>query len=359
MSEAVAGKRVAVGMSGGVDSSLAAWLLRQAGYDVIGVFIRCWEDDGRCPAGADATAAAAAATAIGIELETVDFGAAYQSRVFAGFIAELRAGRTPNPDLWCNAEVKFTLFPRYAREHFGAELIATGHYAQTTPADQRLAKAEDENKDQTYFLYRLSADQLARACFPIGGMLKSEVRRAARAAHLPTANRPESMGICFVGKRSFRDFVGNFLPPQTGALVDAAGTEVGEHDGAHFYTIGQRAGLGLGGAGAPWYVAAKDMAANSVTVVRGRDHPLLLTRSVRVAQLSWLAGTPPADGWVYSCRLRHRMEPAPCTWQGIDADGTAVISFAQSQWGVAPGQAAVMYDGKFCLGGGTIMATVI
>ena len=252
--------RIAVGMSGGVDSSVAALLLQRAGHDVVGVFIRSWEDDdGRCPAGADTVAAAAAAEHIGIDLELVDFTAVYRKRVFADFIAELRAGRTPNPDIWCNAVIKFAAFADHVLGPLGASRFATGHYARINASGPRLFKGEDESKDQTYFLHRITRARLAQAVFPLGGLRKAAVRELAHTAGLPNADRPESMGICFIGPRDFRSFVTQFIPRQPGSLVDDTGQSVGIHDGAHLYTIGQRHGLGLGGPGAPWYVAGKDM----------------------------------------------------------------------------------------------------
>ena len=341
-------------MSGGVDSSVAALLLVRAGHEVRGLFMRCWEDESeRCPAGQDAAAAAAAADAIGIELDCVDLAEEYRREVFAGFLDELRAGRTPNPDVWCNARIKFSAFLRVARAGHGAELIATGHYARVDPAGGGLLKSEDEIKDQTYFLYRLQQQQLQQALFPLGGMLKSQVRAAAAAAGLPTASRPESMGICFIGRRPFREFVAEHIPCRRGGIVDEQGRPIGEHDGSHLYTIGQRTGLGLGGEGPPWYVAGKDIATNTLLAVRGADHRLLYAGRVQIIDACWVAGAPPPTGWVYTCRLRHRMEPAPCTLEEA-ADGRATVAFAEPQRAVAAGQALVLYDGIRCLGGGTI-----
>ena len=354
--QAEKGNRIVVGMSGGVDSSVAALLLKRAGHDVRGLFMRCWEDAGDCPAGEDAAAAAAAAAAVGIELDAVDLVADYRREVFAGFLAELRAGRTPNPDVWCNARIKFSAFAQLAGREHGAERIATGHYARIDPAGPRLLRAEDENKDQTYFLYRLRRPELEQALFPLGGMLKAEVRALARAAGLPTAERRESMGICFIGKRPLRQFLAEHIPERPGAILDERGRRIGEHAGAHLYTIGQRSGLGLGGAGAPWYVAGKDIEANTVTAVRGSRHRLLLCGRVRLIDASWVSGRPPPPNWVYTCRLRHRMEPAPCTLEHAAA-GRATVAFAAGQAAVAAGQALVVYDGINCLGGGTIDET--
>ncbi|MCY4325184.1 MAG: tRNA 2-thiouridine(34) synthase MnmA [Betaproteobacteria bacterium] len=352
------GESIVVGMSGGVDSSVAALLLKRAGAAVRGLFMRCWEDQsGDCPAGADAVAAAAAADAIGIELDVVDLVGDYRREVFAGFLDELRAGRTPNPDVWCNANIKFASFARIAAARYGATRIATGHYARIDGVRQRLLKAEAEGKDQTYFLYRLDRNQLAQSLFPLGDLpTKAQVRSIAREAGLPTAERRESMGICFIGKRPFREFVSEHIRPQSGAIVDEHGRQIGTHDGVHLYTIGQRGGLGLGGEGPPWYVAGKDCATNTITAVRGRNHRLLYCRRVRLRQTSWVAGRPPPCNWVYTCRFRHRMEPAPCTLEQAGAE-TATVAFADEQAAVAPGQALVVYDGIDCLGGGTIETT--
>lgn len=344
--------KVAVGMSGGVDSSVAALLLKRAGHDVTGVFIRSWEDDGECPAGEDAVAAAAAAEAIGVDLEAADFTAEYRGRVFEGFLDELRAGNTPNPDVWCNSAVKFGAFAERALGPLGADRIATGHYARAGKGGE-LLKAEDESKDQTYFLYRLSGDVLSRALFPLGGIPKREVRAIAREAGLPNSERRESMGICFVGKRRLEDFLAPHIEPRPGRVVDDAGSEVGRHRGLHLHTIGQRKGLGIGGPGEPWYVASKDLDRNEITVVRGREHPLLFSGGARLRDCSWVADRPPKSNWVYTCRLRHRMEPEPCTLASAGG-GEAEVAFAAPQWAVAPGQAAVLYDGLRCLGGGTI-----
>ncbi|MBF2735966.1 MAG: tRNA 2-thiouridine(34) synthase MnmA [Betaproteobacteria bacterium AqS2] len=346
---------VAVGMSGGVDSSVAALLLKRAGHEVTGVFIRSWEDaDGSCPANEDAAAAAAAADRIGVPLEAVDFTADYRERVFESFLAELRRGLTPNPDVWCNAAIKFDAFADHALGPLGAERFATGHYARAEPEGRGLLKAEDEDKDQSYFLFRMPPARLAQVLFPLGGLPKAEVRRLAKEAGLPNAERPESMGICFIGKRRLRDFLADYVELRPGAVLDADGHTIGEHAGALLYTVGQRHGLGLGGPGEPWYVAAKDVAANTVTAVRGRGHPALLTGKARLVDCHWLA-EPPRPEWVYTCRHRHRMEPAPCT-VAAGPDGTATVEFAAPQWAVAPGQAAVVYDGVRCLGGGAIAA---
>lgn len=351
-----AGMNVAVGMSGGVDSSVAALLLAQQGHDVTGVFIRSWEDDGDCPAGEDAVAAAAAADRIGIDLEFVDFTREYREKVFAGFLNELRAGNTPNPDVWCNAVVKFGAFAGHAFGKMGADKIATGHYARVGDGGATLLKAESEAKDQTYFLYRIKREALSRTIFPIGHLAKREVREIAAKAGLPNHDRRESMGICFVGKRRLKDFLKPHIKASPGPMVDEQGDKVGEHAGIHLYTIGQRQGLGLGGPGEPWYVAGKDREKNEIMVVRGHGHEALLSVGATLRDCSWVAAKPPRPNWVYTCRLRHGMEPAPCTLESVRGDA-ATVGFAAPQWAVAPGQAAVVYDGLACLGGGTIDRT--
>lgn len=356
-SDLPAGTKVVVGMSGGVDSSLAAWQLKQAGCDVTGAFMRCWDDDGVCTAGQDAIDAAVAADLIGIELEEVDFIDQYRDRVFASFLSELNAGRTPNPDVWCNEMIKFGAFADYALNNLKSEYLATGHYARIAPHNTALIKAEDESKDQTYFLYRVPSQRLNKLLFPLGGQRKSEVRKLAKQAGFPNADRPESMGICFVGKRPFREFISAYVPERSGYFVSDTGVRLGEHKGAHLFTIGQRRGLGQGGPGEPWFVAAKDIKANTVTVVRGRDHPLLTTNSITLVDCHWFDQAGPSRNWVYTCCHRYRMPPAPCTVTATADDNRVTIDFAGPQWAVATGQAAVVYDGIYCLGGGTISAT--
>src|SRR5437879_5995654 len=286
-------EKVVVGMSGGVDSAAAALLLKRAGYDVVGLFMKNWEDDDDeyCSTREDLIDAAAAADAIGIELEAVNFSAEYKDRVFADFLREYAAGRTPNPDVLCNAEIKFRAFLDHAMR-LGATKIATGHYARLDTRDgrQRLLRGKDAGKDQSYFLHRLTQEQLARVMFPVGDLMKSEVRRIALEAGLPNHAKKDSTGICFIGERPFREFLNRYLPKVPGPIVDAEGRAIGEHIGLAFYTIGQRKGIGIGGAGEPWYVAGKDLAANKLIVVQGHDHPLLLKRSLAADGTSWIAG---------------------------------------------------------------------
>ena len=344
---------IAVGMSGGVDSSVSALLLQQAGYKVVGVFIKSWEDDGDCPAGEDVIAAASAAEKIGIELESVDFTNNYRQDVFADFLAELNKGRTPNPDVWCNAVIKFNAFADYVINTLGASKFATGHYARIATNPLRLQKAEDENKDQSYFLYRITQDKLAKVVFPLATYKKETVRKIANEAKLANANRAESMGICFIGKRKLKDFLAEYIDFKPGKILDKHHQEIGEHEGAVLYTIGQRQGLNLGGAGEAWYVAAKDIRNNTLTVVQGREDELLYSNWIELEDCHWINQEEVKEKWVYTCRVRHRAEPAPCTLE-FTTEQNVKIEFASKQWGIAPGQAAVIYDGINCLGGGTI-----
>ena len=349
-------EKVVVGMSGGVDSSVAALLLKRAGYDVVGLFMKNWEDDDDdqyCSTRVDLVDAAAAADVIGIELEAVNFAAAYRERVFASFLAEYAAGRTPNPDVLCNAEIKFKAFLDHAVQ-LGAARIATGHYAQLRERDGRveLLRGADAGKDQSYFLHRLNQAQLARVLFPVGRLKKSEVRRIAAAAGLPNHAKKDSTGICFIGERPFREFLNRYLPKTPGPMVTPEGARVGEHIGLAFYTIGQRKGIGLGGAGEPWYVADKRMATNELVVVQGHDHPLLLRTSLQGLDASWVLEAP-ATGMAHAAKTRYRQADSACTVARVD-NGAIAVNFAQPQRAVTPGQSVVLYDGAVCLGGAVI-----
>jgi len=344
-------------MSGGVDSSVAALLLKREGHDVVGLFMKNWEDDDTdeyCSTRQDLIDAAAAAEVIGIELEAVNFAAEYKDRVFAEFLREYSAGRTPNPDVLCNAEIKFRAFLDHAMR-LGAEKIATGHYARVAARDgrHRLLKGLDAGKDQSYFLHRLTQEQLARVMFPVGAMKKSEVRRLALEAGLPNHAKKDSTGICFIGERPFREFLNRYLPHQPGPIVTPEGKAIGEHVGLAFYTIGQRKGIGIGGKGEPWYVAAKDLAANKLIVVQGHDHPLLLKRSLEALDTSWTAGEPPSAGSSHSAKTRYRQADAPCTLSRVQ-ENEIRVDFGAPQWAVTPGQSVVLYDAEECLGGGII-----
>ncbi len=356
-------KRVIVGMSGGVDSSVAALLLKRQGYAVTGVFMKNWEGDDTddyCSSRQDLIDAAAAADAIGIELEAVNFAAEYRDRVFADFLSEYQAGRTPNPDVLCNSEIKFKAFLDHAMR-LGADMIATGHYARVREflGAYQLMKAEDGTKDQSYFLYRLNQAQLAKTLFPVGHLYKREVRRIAEEAGLPNCAKKDSTGICFIGERPFREFLARYLPKQPGEIRRLDDDRViGRHEGLMYYTLGQREGLGIGGVkGAPeepWFVAAKEMQLNILYVVQGHDHPALLRDRLTAGQLSWVSGKPPHTHWVYAAKTRYRMPDAACDIESL-ADERCEIAFATPQWAVTPGQSAVLYESQVCLGGGVIL----
>ncbi len=349
-------QRIVVGMSGGVDSSVTAWLLKQQGHDVLGVFMQNWEDDNDseyCSIKEDAADAIAVADLVGIDIELVNFAKEYKDRVFQYFLTEYSAGRTPNPDVLCNAEIKFKAFLDYAIG-LGAERIATGHYARKLEQDGQhfLLKAVDRNKDQSYFLYRLNQYQLSKSLFPLGELEKPEVRRLAGEAQLPTAAKKDSTGICFIGERPFRDFLNRYLPRQPGLMKTPEGRVMGEHMGLMYYTIGQRKGLGIGGEGLPWFVAGKDIPSNTLIVVQGHEHPLLLRPDLTAQQLSWTQLTPPKLGR-YTAKTRYRQQDAPCELVALDAD-RLTLRFDSPQWAITPGQSVVLYDGDICLGGGII-----
>ena len=350
-------EKVIVGMSGGVDSSVAALLLKRQGYEVVGLFMKNWEDDDDdeyCSTRRDLIDAAAAADVIGVSLEAVNFAAEYKERVFADFLREYSAGRTPNPDVLCNAEIKFKAFLDHALR-LGAEKIATGHYARVRERAARfeLLRGADAAKDQSYFLHRLSQAQLRRVMFPIGELKKAEVRRIALEAGLPNHAKKDSTGICFIGERPFREFLNRYLPHAPGPIVTPDGRRVGEHIGLAFYTIGQRKGIGLGGAGEPWYVAAKDVPSNTLTVVQGHDHPLLMKPTLAALDASWVAGEAPPVRSRHGAKTRYRQADAACTLARVE-NGEITVDFAESQWAVTPGQSVVLYDAEVCLGGAII-----
>ncbi|MCG5030317.1 tRNA 2-thiouridine(34) synthase MnmA [Mesosutterella sp. OilRF-GAM-744-9] len=358
--------RVIVGMSGGVDSAVSAWLLKQQGYEVIGLFMKNWEDDDNgeyCTSRQDLIDASSAADVIGIDLQAVNFAREYKERVFSIFLKEYAAGRTPNPDVLCNSEIKFKAFLDRAME-MGADWIATGHYARTRRAEDgttELLKGVDPSKDQSYFLHRLSQNQVSRALFPVGGMYKKDVRALARRIGLPVADKKDSTGICFIGERPFREFLERYLPTHEGEIRTPDGTPqgrcVGRHIGLAFYTIGQRKGIGIGGARGleekPWFVAAKDIRSNVLWVVQGHDHPWLLKDHLYASEPSWISGKPPLQGGRFGVKTRYRQSDCPAVLTG-SGEHAFSLRFDKPQWAVTPGQSAVLYDGDVCLGGGFI-----
>ncbi|SHF02312.1 tRNA (5-methylaminomethyl-2-thiouridylate)-methyltransferase [Modicisalibacter ilicicola DSM 19980] len=362
-SSPAAGK-VIVGMSGGVDSSVSALLLLEQGYRVEGLFMKNWdEDDGTeyCTARADLADAQAVCDRLGIKLHTANFAAEYWDNVFEHFLAEYRAGRTPNPDILCNREIKFKVFLEYA-EMLGAERIATGHYVRRGEdgGRPRLLKGLDANKDQSYFLHAVPEAAIARSLFPVGELEKPQVRGLAERHGLATARKKDSTGICFIGERRFRDFLKQYLPARPGRIETPEGDVIGEHLGLMYYTLGQRQGLGIGGLAdypdAPWYVATKDLERNVLVAVQGKHHPLLYTDALATETMEWIAGAPPAGGAMrLTAKTRYRQEDVPCS-VNARGDGGVEVSFDTPQWAVTPGQSLVLYEGEICLGGGVIRA---
>jgi len=355
--------RVMLGVSGGVDSSVAALVLQQAGHAVEGLFMRNWEedaDDGPCTADADRKDAVAVCGRLGIPFHARNFAAEYWRDVFAHFLAEYRAGRTPNPDVLCNREIKFKAFLDEARA-LGAEKIATGHYARVDCRDgsYRLLRAVDAAKDQSYFLHALGQAQLAATLFPIGELEKSQVRALAREAGLPTHAKKDSTGICFIGERDFRGFLRQYIPAQVGEMRTPEGRSIGTHQGAMYYTLGQRNGLGIGGrhgsGGEPWYVVGKDVAANVLYVAQGGENHWLQSQRLRTEAPHWIAGHAPATSFRCHAKTRYRQADQPCT---VAAHGDVLeVSFDAPQRAVTPGQSVVFYDGEHCLGGAVIATT--
>jgi tRNA-uridine 2-sulfurtransferase len=354
--------KIVVGMSGGVDSSVTAWLLKQQGFEVIGLFMKNWEDDDNseyCSSRQDWLDVVSVADLIGIDVEAVNFAEEYRERVFAEFLREYAAGRTPNPDVLCNAEIKFKAFLDHAMA-LGADAIATGHYARARHAVEgvQLLKGLDASKDQSYFLHRLSQQQLAKVMFPLGEMAKTEVRKLADQIGLPNARKKDSTGICFIGERPFREFLNRYLPTTPGPIKTPDGKIVGEHMGLAFFTLGQRKGIGIGGSqdgnGDAWYVARKDMASNTLYVAQGHEHPWLCSQHLNAIDASWISGSAPLAG-AFAAKTRYRQTDANCTLD-IASAGFA-LQFTDSQWAVTPGQSAVVYDGDICLGGGIISAS--
>ena len=352
--------KVVVGMSGGVDSSVAAYLLKREGHDVIGVFMNNWEEkdeNGVCTSERDWADVRSVCEALDIPYYSVNFAKQYYERVFEHFLSEYRKGRTPNPDVLCNREIKFNVFLDFA-ERLGAEKLVTGHFANIDRVDgeYRLLRAKDENKDQTYFLYMLGQRALSKALFPVGNLTKAEIRDIAREAGLPVSEKKDSTGVCFIGERNFKQFLSGFLPAQPGDMVTPEGKVVGRHDGLMYYTLGQRRGLGIGGGGngQRWFVLGKDLEHNRLIVSQGEDDALF-SRSATGSELTWLAERPPvAEGEPLDCqvRLRHRQPLQDCrlTLWG----GKAHMAFTTPQRAVTPGQSAVFYQGQVCLGGAIV-----
>jgi tRNA-specific 2-thiouridylase len=353
--------KIMVGMSGGVDSSVSAMLLKQAGHEVAGMFMKNWEEDdrfGSCPAEQDARDAAGIAGQLGIDLHLRNFSAEYWDRVFEEFLDEYRAGRTPNPDVLCNREIKFKTFLEHA-EDLGAEHIATGHYARTESRDGRfrLLRGRDRAKDQSYFLYAVGHQQLARTVFPIGDREKSEVRALAEAARFGVHDKKDSTGICFIGERNFREFLAEYLEAAPGLVKATDGEVLGEHDGLMFYTLGQRQGLGIGGRrGNPdgaWYVLHKDQEHRVLYVGQGHDHPWLQSTRLDAGSLTWVSGEAPEAGARLSAKVRYRQPDQACQVASIDGEKMTLV-FDKPQRAVTPGQSVVLYSGDECLGGGII-----
>lgn len=349
--------KIVVGISGGVDSAVAAYLLKQQGHDVVGVYMHNWEDDdpeSYCTSLQDAKSAIAVCEHLDIPLQTVNFARQYWERVFDYFLAEHRAGRTPNPDILCNKEIKFKAFLDYAQT-LGAEHIATGHYARLddTHTPPRLLRATDASKDQTYFLCAVAPAALARALFPIGHMQKSEVRAVARAAGLPNHDRSDSTGICFIGERNYKEFIARYLPAQPGDIRSVDGNHKGHHDGLMYYTLGQRHGLGLGGPGDAWYVVDKDIRANVLYVAQGAHHAALYRDTLVADDVHWLR-EPRAD-MTTTAKTRYRQTDQPCHIERL-ANARLRVTFAHAQRALTPGQAVVFYAGEECLGGARIIA---
>jgi len=350
-----------VGMSGGVDSSVSAYLLMQQGYQVEGLFMKNWEEDDTaeyCSASVDLADAQQVCDRLEIPLHTVNFSGEYWDNVFEHFLAEYRAGRTPNPDVMCNREIKFKAFLEHAQT-LGADCIATGHYvrADNKNGNTRLLRGLDGNKDQSYFLYALNAHQISQALFPVGELDKNEVRDIAKQQGFDLFNKKDSTGICFIGERKFKDFLQQFIPAQPGVIESVDGDILGEHSGLMYYTIGQRQGLGIGGtehgSEEPWYVIEKELNNNRLIVAQGHNHDRLFYDHCSITDLHWIGQRPAESALSCSAKIRYRQADQACTITTSD-DGKAIVAFDQPQRAITPGQALVLYDNEVCLGGGTI-----
>ncbi|MCI5762880.1 tRNA 2-thiouridine(34) synthase MnmA [Actinobacillus porcinus] len=355
-------KKVIVGMSGGVDSSVSAFILQQQGYQVEGLFMKNWEEDDDtdyCTAAADLADAQAVADKLGMKLHKINFAAEYWDNVFEHFLAEYKAGRTPNPDILCNKEIKFKAFLEYAAEDLGANYIATGHYVRRSGTDDnaQLLRGLDNNKDQSYFLYTLSKKQVGQSLFPVGDIEKPIVRKIAEELGLITAKKKDSTGICFIGERKFKDFLARYLPAQPGEIRTVDGRVVGRHDGLMYHTLGQRKGLGIGGVQGlseePFYVVEKDLINNVLIVAQGHDNSALLSTGLTASQLHWVDRNPIREPVRCTVKTRYRQTDIPCEIIPIDDENIRVV-FDEPQIAVTPGQSAVFYQGEICLGGGVI-----
>ncbi|WP_373925494.1 tRNA 2-thiouridine(34) synthase MnmA [Bacillus sp. D386] len=349
--------RVVVGMSGGVDSSVAAYLLKEQGYDVVGIFMKNWDDtdeNGVCTATEDYEDVIRVCNHIGIPYYAVNFEKQYWDKVFSYFLEEYKAGRTPNPDVMCNKEIKFKAFLEHAMD-LGADYLATGHYARVAYQDgeYKMLRGLDNNKDQTYFLNQLTQEQLSKVMFPIGEYDKPKIREIALEAGLPTATKKDSTGICFIGERNFKEFLGQYLPAKPGEMRTMSGELKGKHDGLMYYTLGQRHGLGIGGSGEPWFAVGKDLENNVLLVEQGFHHDSLYSDSIIADKMNWISERKPGDTFECTAKFRYRQADNKVTVKVLD-DNQAEVIFAEPIRAVTPGQAAVFYDGEVCLGGGTI-----
>ncbi|MCK1991622.1 tRNA 2-thiouridine(34) synthase MnmA [Peribacillus muralis] len=357
MNKAPKDTRVVVGMSGGVDSSVSALMLKNQGYDVVGIFMKNWDDtdeNGVCTATEDYNDVIAVCNQIGIPYYAVNFEKQYWDKVFTYFLDEYKAGRTPNPDVMCNKEIKFKAFLEHAVS-LGADYVATGHYAQVEYRDgeYKMLRGVDNNKDQTYFLNQLTQAQLEKVMFPLGHIDKKEVREMAKEAGLATATKKDSTGICFIGERNFKEFLSNYLPAQPGDMVTMDGKVMGKHDGLMYYTIGQRHGLGIGGSGDPWFVAGKDLKRNILYVCQSFENDVLYSDSLLAVNVSWVADHIPADEFTCTAKFRYRQDDSGVNVKVLE-NGDVEVIFDSPVRAITPGQAVVFYDGEVCLGGGTI-----
>lgn len=350
----LADKKIVVGLSGGVDSSVSAYLMKEKGAHVMGLFMRNWKDDEHCPAEQDYLDVVSIAESLNLPYYAINFSQEYWDEVFEVCLKQFKRGLTPNPDILCNREIKFSLFLKKAFD-LGADFLATGHYCRKKKINGRwaLLKGADPNKDQSYFLYTIKSDELDKVLFPVGDLKKEEVRKIASQKHLITANKKDSTGICFVGKRNFKEFLAQFLEKKVGLIKTLEGKVVGEHEGAHFFTLGQRKGIGIGGEGAAWFVVDKDMVTNTVVVVQGEDHPALYRTHLKARELNWIQGILPIFPLRCFAKIRYRTQESSCVVHCVGNDEVEVI-FDKPQKAITPGQSIVFYEGEICLGGGVI-----